>query len=116
MRFFSLMLVAASTLASCSPASDREADASGTRASIANPASVSCGKQGGKSETREGQHGQYSMCHLPDGRVREEWALFRDSECSDPGKTASYCGEGGASQDWPLDTRNSARGSVVDGA
>ncbi|WP_163311789.1 DUF333 domain-containing protein, partial [Enterobacter cloacae] len=26
------------------------------------------------------------MCHLPDGRICEEWALFRDNRCVPPGQ------------------------------
>ena len=49
---------------------------------IANPASVACGKRGGKTEIRtEADGGQAGYCHLPDGRICEEWALFRDDRC-----------------------------------
>ncbi len=45
---------------------------------LANPASVYCASLGGKSEIRQAADGgNYSMCHLPDGTVLEEWALFR---------------------------------------
>ncbi len=44
---------------------------------IANPASVYCAEQGGKSETVTTKAGQSSNCHLPDGRVVEEWSLYR---------------------------------------
>lgn len=46
---------------------------------LANPASVYCQQQGGKSVIRETAQGQVGDCHLPDGRVVEEWALFRNS-------------------------------------
>ncbi|TPE60104.1 DUF333 domain-containing protein [Sandaracinobacter neustonicus] len=42
-----------------------------------NPASKYCTDQGGKLEIRNGPGGQTGWCHLPDGRVVEEWALFR---------------------------------------
>jgi putative hemolysin len=51
---------------------------------IANPASTNCVKLGGTLEIAEGEGGQYGLCHLPDGRVCEEWALFRDNECTVP--------------------------------
>lgn len=51
---------------------------------IANPASTNCVKLGGTLEIVDGEGGQYSLCHLPDGRVCEEWALFRDNECRAP--------------------------------
>lgn len=46
---------------------------------MANPASVYCAQQGGKSEQVTTEAGQRSNCHLPDGRVVEEWALYRAS-------------------------------------
>lgn len=55
-------------------------DRRGGTIGIANPASVHCANLGGKLETRTGDGGEYAMCHLPDGTVCEEWALFR-KEC-----------------------------------
>jgi putative hemolysin len=45
---------------------------------IPNPAALYCTKKGGTitMEHQEGK-GQVSYCHLPDGTVMEEWALFR---------------------------------------
>ncbi|MNU11485.1 hypothetical protein D3C72_2593810 [compost metagenome] len=52
---------------------------------MANPASVHCTTLGGKLEIRTGKDGgQYGLCNLPDGRVCEEWALFRDGKCEKP--------------------------------
>jgi putative hemolysin len=45
---------------------------------LANPASVFCAKSGGKTEIRKGPRGQYGVCRLPDGRVVDEWAYFRE--------------------------------------
>jgi putative hemolysin len=45
---------------------------------LANPASVFCAKSGGKTEIRKGSRGQYGVCRLPDGRVVDEWAYFRE--------------------------------------
>jgi uncharacterized protein len=45
---------------------------------LANPASVFCVQSGGKSEIRKGPRGQYGVCRLPDGRVVEEWAYYRE--------------------------------------
>ena len=42
-----------------------------------NPASVYCVEQGGRLEIREMADGDAGYCHLPDGRVVEEWELFR---------------------------------------
>ncbi|TDR89868.1 putative hemolysin [Enterovirga rhinocerotis] len=46
---------------------------------MANPASVHCVKLGGRLEIRNGPGGQTGYCHLPDGRVVEEWKLFRET-------------------------------------
>jgi len=51
---------------------------------IANPASVYCEDQGGTLEIMNKEDGQLGYCHLPDGRVCEEWALFRDNICNTP--------------------------------
>lgn len=45
---------------------------------LANPASVFCLNQGGKSERRiDSNGGEYALCHLPNGQVVEEWEYFR---------------------------------------
>ena len=45
---------------------------------IANPASVNCIKLGGTLETKTDKNGgEYALCHLGDGTVCEEWALFK---------------------------------------
>lgn len=55
------------------------------RIGMANPASVHCIKIGGKSKILTDARGnQTGYCHLPDGRVCEEWALFRDKKCRRP--------------------------------
>ena len=49
---------------------------------LANPASVNCVKQGGKSEIRQDKKGnQYRVCIFSNGQECEEWALLR-GECS----------------------------------
>jgi putative hemolysin len=48
------------------------------QAGIANPASVNCAdKLRGTLEIVDEPDGQVGYCHLPDGRVCEEWSLFR---------------------------------------
>ena len=52
---------------------------------LANPASVHCGKIGGRSTIRKDKAGNaVGYCRLPDGSVCEEWALFRDRKCVAP--------------------------------
>lgn len=46
---------------------------------MTNPASTYCVKQGGTLEIRTEPGGQVGYCHLPDGRVVEEWTLFRSA-------------------------------------
>lgn len=47
---------------------------------MANPASTYCVEQGGKLEIRKEANGEVGYCHLPNGQVIEEWALFRASQ------------------------------------
>jgi len=48
---------------------------------LANPASVYCGKQGGKLVIKkQGDGGEYGVCLFADNYQCEEWALFR-GEC-----------------------------------
>lgn len=47
-----------------------------------NPASAHCVVMGGTLEIRSEPKGQVGYCHLPDGRVVEEWVLFRASQKS----------------------------------
>lgn len=44
-----------------------------------NPASKYCTDQGGRSEIRREAQGDVGYCHLPDGRIVEEWQLFREA-------------------------------------
>lgn len=44
---------------------------------MANPASVHCTKMGGRSEINTAPDGsQAGYCHLPNGKVVEEWQLY----------------------------------------
>ncbi|EHH67764.1 putative hemolysin [Gluconobacter morbifer] len=49
-----------------------------------NPASVFCRQQGGTDEIVNTSHGQYGICHLPEGQLCEEWTLYRDHRCALP--------------------------------
>lgn len=52
---------------------------------MANPASVHCGSIGGKLEIRKDVNGnETGYCLMPDGKLCEEWALFRDQKCVAP--------------------------------
>ncbi|TPK72482.1 DUF333 domain-containing protein [Mesorhizobium sp. B2-4-15] len=55
---------------------------------MANPVSVHCGEVGGRLAMRKDKAGnEYGFCRLPNARLCEEWALFRDNKCVGP-KTA----------------------------
>lgn len=52
-----------------------------TVASLPNPASAFCVKQGGTLSIKtRGDGGQYGLCEFEDGYACEEWAMYRD-EC-----------------------------------
>lgn len=46
---------------------------------MANPASVYCESIGGRSVIKQEADGEAGYCHLPDGRVVEEWTLYRSA-------------------------------------
>ncbi|RJF91612.1 DUF333 domain-containing protein [Sphingomonas cavernae] len=72
-----MLFAMASLLAGCSSAPPEPKPVG-----MPNPAAVNCGKQGGRSEIRTAADGsQYGICHLPDGRQCEEWALLREGKC-----------------------------------
>lgn len=48
-------------------------------ATIANPASVFCVKNGGKSVIETEADGQRGYCLLPDGTKVDEWEHFREN-------------------------------------
>ncbi|THD84388.1 DUF333 domain-containing protein [Aliigemmobacter aestuarii] len=68
--------------AACTPAPAPEPapePAPGALLSGANPASVFCEEQGGTLDIRDEPGGQVGYCTLPDGRVVEEWTLWREA-------------------------------------
>ncbi|MGJ7901246.1 putative hemolysin [Lysobacter sp. 1R34A] len=88
---FTLLLTAVMALAACAmpsenPAADTAAtDRTPPKIGMPNPASVHCKDLGGTLEIRTGKDGgQFGVCTLPDGKVCEEWALFRDKKCVTP--------------------------------
>ncbi|AFJ86434.1 MULTISPECIES: putative hemolysin [Burkholderia] len=48
---------------------------------LANPATVNCEKLGGRHVLRTLPRGQVGTCVFKDGRVCDEWALYRDDRC-----------------------------------
>jgi len=56
---------------------------------MANPASVSCGTNGGTTEIKKNADGsEYGMCTFKNGTSCEEWALYRGEGCSPGNATA----------------------------
>lgn len=69
-----MILAATATLAACHTPTEPTTPKIG----MANPASTFCVEQGGRLElVKDANGGAVGMCHLPDGRVVEEWAWFR---------------------------------------
>lgn len=77
-------------LAACAPAKAPQAAAPATPVAapadapvvgMANPASVACVDGGGTLRIYDTPEGQIGMCSTRDGRVCEEWSLFRDHKC-----------------------------------
>ena len=70
-----LSFLIAGALAACDEEENNDSDAVG----LANPASVFCVEQGGKSEIRTADDGsQNGVCILADGSEVDEWAFFRE--------------------------------------
>jgi uncharacterized protein len=81
MNNFSILAVAFALISSM----PLEAGATTKPVGMANPASVHCGQIGGRLTIRKDKAGnEYGFCRLPDGRLCEEWALFRDNKCIGP--------------------------------
>ena len=72
--WLSLMMVG---LAGCAT---QNSETTSPKVGMANPASQYCTQQGGKLELRNESQGQVGYCHLANGQVVEEWALFRASQ------------------------------------
>ena len=75
-----LFLIFTSRLLAGLYACDRNKD----EVKLANPASVFCAENGGKTSIRIENYGDVGFCLFPDGTECEEWAYFR-GECM-PGK------------------------------
>lgn len=71
-------MVLGTTLAACSHTPEDRSTQRVRPLRMPNPASLYCAKKGGTPEIKhDDQKGQITFCHLPDGTVMEEWALFR---------------------------------------
>jgi putative hemolysin len=74
----SIVVVAMLPLAGCmAETSGTPVETVAAPVGLANPASVYCAERGGQLEMRTEAGGEAGYCRLPDGRVVEEWELFR---------------------------------------
>jgi uncharacterized protein len=83
--YFSVGKVSLSVMPRTSAIAAAQTQGRGGGADLANPAAVNCvDKLGGEIKIVDTAKGQAGYCHLKDGRVCEEWALFRDGSCVAP--------------------------------
>lgn len=81
-RIALLSLMLAAPAAAQTPAPTSPPPAAKPLIGKANPAAVNCAKRGGTSEITVNKRGdEYGWCKLPNGKVCEEWALYRDKAC-----------------------------------
>lgn len=70
-------MAACLAVTACGTSAPGPAPAVSPAVGMANPASVHCARLGGRLVIEGTARGQVGMCHLPDGSVHEEWALYR---------------------------------------
>ncbi|MFC5740400.1 DUF333 domain-containing protein [Dyella tabacisoli] len=81
------LLAGCSTPPPAAPSQPATAASSHAPIGMANPASVSCIKKGGKLDIRKDAAGnEDGVCVFPDGKECQEWPLFRDNQCIAPPK------------------------------
>ena len=85
-KYFVGTFVAGCTLilSACTPSTGQVEQQSQQPAAVglANPASVACVNSGGRLEIKTlANGGQIGMCHMRDGRICEEWALYQSGIC-----------------------------------
>ncbi len=74
-------------IAACSSGEEEKQNSSEKMIGMPNPASVHCIERGGQLKiVKDAEGNESGICHLPDGTVCEEWALFRN-ECGTNSKT-----------------------------
>lgn len=66
------------SISACSSTPNK--DVSPPKIGMLNPASQYCIEQGGQLEIRNEANGQVGYCKLPNGKVVEEWELFRANQ------------------------------------
>ena len=79
-RRMGIGILALALLMGCAKSGIEQAPRSNA-ASMANPASVNCGKKGGRlTIQRQSDGGEIGICTFADGTICEEWVLYR-GEC-----------------------------------
>jgi predicted secreted protein/putative hemolysin len=88
-----VLLVSGCTQLAATPAGTTTPTVTQASVGMANPASVSCGQEGGTVEMKKDATGnEYGMCTFKNGTSCEEWALYRGEGCK-PGLTATPTAE-----------------------
>lgn len=87
---------------------------------MANPASVYCEKQGGKSIIVKGSKGEYGVCQLKDGTTIEEWEYYRQNNTPQsleaemikgaPNPASKFCVDKGGKSTTVKDSKGNERG------
>ena len=80
MKIWFLPLLAAAALSACAGSDNPKKSAMHDEQAVgmANPASVFCEQQGGKSVNRKDKDGnEYGVCVFPDGKEVDEWEYYR---------------------------------------
>ena len=78
MKTWFLPLIAAATLSACAGADSPKKSPEQGDVGMANPASVFCEQQGGKSVNRKDKDGnEYSVCVFSNGKEVDEWEYYR---------------------------------------
>ncbi|OOR89929.1 hypothetical protein B0181_05840 [Moraxella caviae] len=73
------IITAAAALSACATSNPAQNTAQNTDVvGAVNPASEFCVQQGGKLQIqKDAQGNEYGVCHLPNGKVVDEWEFFR---------------------------------------
>lgn len=78
MKTWFLPLIAAATLSACAGADNPKKLPEQGDVGMANPASVFCEQQGGKSVNRKDKDGnEYGVCVFSNGKEVDEWEYYR---------------------------------------
>ena len=97
----------------CTPPGVEPKPAAEVFANMANPSSVYCTENGGKSEIRQGDGGEVGYCVFADGSECEEWAFFR-GECTAGGSEPKPAAEVFANMPNPASVHCTENGGTLE--